>query len=155
MTGAMRKNPRGGNAFRENKSGSPYITSTDNKTRRLDTSEGWVVTLASMLCLALGPSAVLVTGCGVFIHPVADTFHWSIDQVSFAVNLIALSLTFIAPLQGLLLDRFGARRLVLYSIPCLGGGLIAMRWLPNSYSYFMRHGSSYRRLPSAYGPRPI
>ena len=99
-----------------------------------------------MLCLALGPSAVLVTGFGVFIHPVADAFHWSVGQVSFAVSLIALSLTFIAPLQGLLLDRFGARRLVLYSIPCLGGGLIAMRWLPNSLFVFY---AAWVMLPAA------
>ena len=97
---------------------------------RLDSPRGWLVAAAGLFCLTFGPSSLLVTGFGVFVHPLASAFHWSVGQVSFAVSLIALTVMVISPLQGVLLDRFGARRVILLSIPCFSAGLAAMHWLP-------------------------
>lgn len=75
-------------------------------------------------------AAVLVTACcgvfvsfasivvytfGIFLKPLASTFHWSRAQVSFAFTLAALTVAVCSPLLGYLLDRFPARRVIL---PC-------------------------------------
>lgn len=75
-------------------------------------------------------AAVLVTACcgvffsfasvvvftfGIFLKPLALTFHWSRTQVSFAFTLAALTVAVCSPFIGHLLDRFPARRVV---IPC-------------------------------------
>jgi predicted MFS family arabinose efflux permease len=83
-----------------------------------------------------GPSALLISGFGVFVHPLSEAFGWSTGQVGYAVSLIALSLTVVSPLQGWLVDRFGARRVILSSIPALAAGLAAMRYLPPSLGTF-------------------
>ncbi|MEP7311225.1 MAG: MFS transporter [Pseudomonadota bacterium] len=109
---------------------------TPSAVSNLDQPRGWIVALAAMFCLTFGPSALLVTGFGVFVRPVAQEFNWSIGQVSFAVSLIALTVMVISPLQGILLDRFGVRRVVLTSIPCFVLGLMAMNWLPRNLQVY-------------------
>jgi MFS family permease len=60
-------------------------------------------------------ASIVVYTFGVFLKPLAETFHWSRAQVSFAFTLAALTVAACSPLLGLLLDRFPARRVVL---PC-------------------------------------
>jgi MFS family permease len=120
---------------RVNRSGDPtqVVASVDGFT---ETRHGWVVTLAAMFCLTCGPTALLVSAFGVFVQPLAQTFGWSMGQIGFAVSLIALTLTLVSPLQGYLIDRYGARKVILASIPALSAGLIAMYFLPASLAVF-------------------
>lgn len=60
-------------------------------------------------------ASIVVYTFGVFLKPLAETFHWSRAQVSFAFTLAALTVAAASPVLGRLLDRFPARRVVL---PC-------------------------------------
>jgi MFS family permease len=58
-------------------------------------------------------ASVVVYTFGVFLKPLASTFHWSRTQVSLAFTLAALTVAVCSPFLGRLLDRFPARRIVL------------------------------------------
>src|SRR5579875_2177885 len=60
-------------------------------------------------------ASIVVYTFGVFLKPLAGTFHWSRTQVSLAFTLAALTVAVCSPFIGRLLDRFPARRVVL---PC-------------------------------------
>lgn len=60
-------------------------------------------------------ASIVVYTFGIFLKPLAETFHWSRAQVSLAFTLAALTVAACSPLLGHLLDRFHARRVVL---PC-------------------------------------
>lgn len=77
--------------------------------------EGWRVALAALLALTIGPSTVLLS-FGIFVRPISIEFGWTIAQVTMAVTIMSFALVVIAPLQGYLVDRFGARKVILPSI---------------------------------------
>ena len=60
-------------------------------------------------------ASILVYTFGVFLKPLAASFHWSRTEVSLAFTLAALTVAVCSPFIGRLLDRFPARRVV---IPC-------------------------------------
>ncbi len=60
-------------------------------------------------------ASVVVYSFGIFLKPLAMTFHWSRTQLSLAFTLAALTVALCSPYIGHLLDRFPARRVML---PC-------------------------------------
>lgn len=102
----------------------------------VDGAAGWRVTGAVMACLAVGPSALLVACFGVIAGPLGREFGWARDQIGFAVSLMAVGIMIAAPLQGLLIDRFGVRRVVLISIPLFAVGLASLRFIPPDLTVF-------------------
>jgi MFS family permease len=89
--------------------------------------EGWRVVGAcsvSTLCVTIP----LYT-FAVFLRPVSDEFAWSREAVSSAFGSMTLVAAGTAPLIGNLLDRFGARRIILPSLAlsgCAVASLVAM-----------------------------
>jgi MFS family permease len=72
--------------------------------------------LASACCgVFVSFASIVVYTFGVFLKPLATSFHWSRTQVSLAFTLAALTVAVCSPFIGRLLDRFPARRVVL---PC-------------------------------------
>ncbi len=122
-------------------------------------------------------AAVLVTACcgvfvsfasvviytfGVFLKPLAGTFHWSRAQVSLAFTLAALTVAVCSPLIGALLDRFPARRIVLTCTLVYGAGFASLGLLTDHlwhlYAVFVLLGAvgngttqlAYARVVSAW-----
>jgi MFS family permease len=93
-------------------------------------------TFASVVGLTFGPSAIAVLGFGVFVRPLEAEFGWSRTQVSLASVIISWMIVLVSPLQGILIDRFGARRVVLWSIPAFAAGIGALYWLPANLAVF-------------------
>lgn len=88
------------------------IISPPEKSR----SAGRGVVLAASCCgVFLSFASVVIFTFGVFLKPLAATFHWSRGQVSFAFTLAALTVAVCSPMLGRLLDRYPARRILL---PC-------------------------------------
>lgn len=102
----------------------------------LDSRPGWIVACASAFCLVFGPSAILVAGFGVFVAPLSQEFGWSGGQIGLAVSLMALALVGVSPLQGVLIDRQGCRRVILWSIPAFSAGLVLMSQLSGSLIHY-------------------
>ena len=69
----------------------------------------WPLVMAGLLGLSLGtlPTATL----GLFMQPLGDEFGWSRTQVSLGLSIFALVSLPLAPFAGMLVDRFGPRRI--------------------------------------------
>ena len=89
---------------------------------------GWATAIGSAigLALALGPSVLQYMTLGVFTPYLHQAFGWSISQISLAATLLAVMTMVASPLQGLMVDRFGARRIILTCVPLFGTGYAAL-----------------------------
>ena len=96
------------------------------------TTPAILTTLSSTIGLALGPSVIAVLTISPYIVPIEKEFGWSRVQVSLAFTIVAYMIVLVSPLQGLLADRFGPRRVVLTSIPLFAASLAALYFTPRS-----------------------
>jgi MFS family permease len=72
-----------------------------------------------------------------FLQPIEQEFGWTRVQSSLAITIVSYMVVLMSPLQGLLADRFGPRRVILTSIPLFALGLAAFYVLPNSlFAYY-------------------
>ncbi|MFE6365674.1 MFS transporter [Streptomyces sp. NPDC057806] len=97
---------------------------------------GWRTAVASALGLACGPSVLTVMAFGAFIKPLDREFGWGVPAITLAASFLSITIMVISPVQGLLVDRFGGRRLILCSSPFFGLSLMAMYFLPDSLPLF-------------------
>ena len=77
---------------------------------------GWWVALTAAAGLFLGLTPIVVFSFGVFLGPIAWDFHAGRGDVSFAYTLFSLIQAISVPLAGWLMDRFGARRVIVPSL---------------------------------------
>jgi MFS family permease len=96
------------------------------------TTSGILTTLGSTIGLALGPSVIAVLTISPYIVPIQEQFGWTRVQVSLAFTIVAYMIVLVSPLQGVLVDRFGPRRVVLTSIPLFAASLAALYFTPNN-----------------------
>jgi MFS family permease len=97
---------------------------------------GWRTAAASAFGLACGPSVLTVIAFGAFIAPLDREFGWGVPAIALGASILSLMIMIVSPVQGFLVDRFGGRRLVLYSIPVFGLSLMSMYFLPDSLPVF-------------------
>ena len=101
------------------------------------TAPGILTTFGSVVGLAFGPSVIAVLAISPFITPIEQEFGWSRVQVSLAVTIVSYMIVLVSPLQGLLVDRFGPRRVVLTSIPLFALGLAGFYFQQNNlFAYY-------------------
>jgi MFS family permease len=79
---------------------------------------GWYVALACGVGLACGLATVLTYTFGVFAVPLRETFGWSQTEAFAGLFYAVLMMTFIGPFFGQLVDRVGARRIILVGLVC-------------------------------------
>ena len=102
------------------------------------TASGILTTLGSTIGLALGPSVIAVLSISPYIVPIQEEFGWTRVQVAFAFTIVAYMIVLVSPLQGLAVDRFGPRRVVLTSIPLFAISLAALYFTPpNLLGYYV------------------
>jgi MFS family permease len=76
---------------------------------------GWWIVLVAGVGLCLGFAPIIVYSFGMFMKPLAQEFHANRGSISFAFTLANLMASVGSPLVGRLADRFGARRVILFS----------------------------------------
>ena len=81
---------------------------------------GWWLVGASVL-IGMYMAAVIFYGFTAFIEPMADELGWSYTKISLGASLRGLEGGLMAPLFGILIDRWGPRRLIF-----LGGIILAL-----------------------------
>jgi MFS family permease len=97
-----------------------------------------LTTLGATVGLALGPSVIANLTVTAYIPQIEQEFGWLRSDVSFAFSLVAYMIVVMSPLQGMLVDRFGPRRVVLTSIPLFALSLGAIYFTPaNIYVYYL------------------
>ncbi len=90
----------------------------------------------SALGLCLGAATIIVYGFGVFLKPLAQEYHAGRGAISFAFTLQNCAAALCAPLIGRLIDRFGARRVILPGTAIFGVLLVSSKLLGSKLWYF-------------------
>jgi MFS family permease len=96
---------------------------------------GWWVVLAAGVGMALSHGSIVVVTFGIFFKSLSLEFGWSRAQISLAATLSTLATGGAVLVIGRLVDRFGARKVILPSVVLFGLGVIAL----SSLSAFLWH----------------
>jgi len=99
---------------------SPAAVSTPSLHR-------WGQLVMGIVCMAM--IANLQYGWTLFVNPIADKHGWSRAAIQVAFTIFVLTETWLVPIEGYLVDKFGPRPVVL-----AGGVLCALGWVLNSYA---------------------
>jgi MFS transporter, OFA family, oxalate/formate antiporter len=85
----------------------------------------WVQLILGVICMA--SVANLQYGWTLFVNPIDAKYHWGRSAIQVAFTIFVLIETWLVPVEGYLVDRFGPKWVV------LGGGiLVAIAWALNS-----------------------
>lgn len=84
----------------------------------------WIVAAGFFIAVYIG--GFIHFGFTAVFEPIASDFGWSYAQISFAASLRGLQTSFLAPVVGLLMDRWGPRRLVFTGATIIGLGLLLL-----------------------------
>lgn len=76
--------------------------------------KSWTVVMAAMLGVTVGSVHIYATG--LFIQPIESEFGWSRTQITSGMTIIAFMGFLFSPLMGMLVDRWGARRIGLFGV---------------------------------------
>jgi len=87
----------------------------------------WGQLVMGIVCMAM--IANLQYGWTLFVNPIADKHGWSRAAIQVAFTIFVLTETWLVPIEGYLVDKFGPRPVVI-----VGGVLCAAGWVLNSYA---------------------
>ncbi len=97
---------------------------------------GWAMVAVGFLGLMLGPAALLTMTFGVLAAGLEAQTGWTHSAVAYASTLASLAILVTSPIQGVLTDRLGGRRLILMSLPAFGASLLLFGLAPTSIGAF-------------------
>jgi MFS transporter, OFA family, oxalate/formate antiporter len=97
------------------------------QTPRLFLGNRWWQLVIGMVCMAL--VANLQYAWTLFVTPMNARHHWSEASIQLAFTIFILTETWLVPLEGLLVDKFGPRPVVAVGAVCAG-----LSWVMNSYA---------------------
>ncbi|HUI17945.1 MAG TPA: oxalate/formate MFS antiporter [Alphaproteobacteria bacterium] len=85
----------------------------------------WLQLLVGIVCMVM--IANLQYGWTLFVNPIDAKYHWGRTDIQVAFSLFVLTETWLVPIEGWFVDRFGPRIVV-----AVGGVLVAVAWVINS-----------------------
>lgn len=100
--------------------------------------QGWVVVIAVMLSLAVASGGRFLFG--VVLKPVADEYGWGRAELAFAVTINVVMLSILQPIVGLLVDRFGSRRVLIFGACATGLAMIPMAMAHALWQIYVIYG---------------
>jgi len=97
----------------------------ENATAKSPFANPWLQLFIGVICMAA--VANLQYGWTLFVNPIDAKYHWGRASIQVAFTLFVLIETWLIPVEGYLVDRFGPRWVVL-----TGGVLVGLAWVLNS-----------------------
>jgi MFS transporter, OFA family, oxalate/formate antiporter len=85
----------------------------------------WLQLLVGIICMVM--IANLQYGWTLFVNPIDQKYHWGRAGIQVAFTIFVLTETWLVPVEGWLVDRFGPKIVVL-----VGGILVGLAWAINS-----------------------
>jgi OFA family oxalate/formate antiporter-like MFS transporter len=95
--------------------------------QRSPPSERWLQLLIGVICMSM--IANLQYGWTLFVNPINDKYEWGRAAIQVAFTLFVLTETWLVPIEGYLVDRFGPRIVVVSA-----SLLVGLAWVMNSYA---------------------
>lgn len=86
---------------------------------------GWWIVVIAALGLSVGYGPIIVYTFSVFFKPVSEEFGWGRTETSLVFSLSLIVMVLAMPFIGRLIDRFGARRVIVTSALLFGLSLIS------------------------------
>ena len=97
---------------------------------------GWYITGAgAMNNFVL--SAITFWGFGVFVQPLREEFGWSSALVAAGFSIRSFQQGFLAPFVGVLIDRFGPRKMVFVGTVFFAAGFFMFAMMNSIWTYFL------------------
>ena len=87
----------------------------------------WIQLFLGIICMVM--IANLQYGWTLFVNPIAEKHGWTRAAIQVAFTIFVLTETWLVPIEGYLVDRFGPRPVVLF-----GGLLCGIGWVMNSFA---------------------
>jgi MFS family permease len=84
----------------------------------------WIVGAGFFILVYIG--GFIQFGFTAIFEPIASDFDWSYAQVSLAASVRGLEMSLLSPIVGLLMNRWGPRRLVFAGVAIIGLGLLLL-----------------------------
>ena len=100
----------------------------------------WLQLTAGIVCMVM--IANLQYGWTLFVTPIDDKYHWGRAGIQIAFSIFVLTETWLVPVEGWFVDRFGPKIVVL-----VGGILVGIAWVMNA----MRNRSTVLYIAAAIG----
>src|SRR5438128_10719525 len=85
----------------------------------------WGQLIFGIICMVM--IANLQYGWTLFVSPIDEKYHWGRAAIQVAFTIFVLTETWLVPVEGWLVDRFGPKIVVF-----VGGVLVAIAWMMNS-----------------------
>ena len=101
------------------------MTVADSATPANTNTSRWTQLILGIVCMAM--IANLQYGWTLFVNPISEKYGWSRAAIQVAFTIFVLTETWLVPIEGYLVDRFGPRPVVL-----VGGLLCGIGWMMNS-----------------------
>ena len=109
------------------------MTATEDSPSAVDAararlkSKRWTQLILGVVCMVM--IANLQYGWTLFVNPMAAKYHWTLPAIQGAFAIFVLTETWLVPIEGWLVDRFGPK-----IVTIVGGVLVALGWTVNSYA---------------------
>ena len=87
----------------------------------------WIQLFFGIVCMAM--VANLQYGWTLFVNPMDAQYHWGRAAIQVAFSIFVITETWLVPIEGYLVDRFGPRPVVM-----AGGVLVGIAWVMNSFA---------------------
>src|SRR2546425_12720673 len=87
----------------------------------------WIQLVVGIICMVM--IANYQYGWTLFVAPLDSKYHWGRASIQVAFTVFVLLETWLVPVEGWLVDRFGPRLVVL-----AGGILCGVAWAMNAYA---------------------
>jgi len=100
----------------------------------------WFVVAAAAIGLGCGLASIVAATFGVFVGPVRNEFGWSQSDTFSALLAVTCTAALLAPVVGGFVDRWGARRVVLFGFLAEVLIFASFRWQgPELWSFYLRY----------------
>jgi OFA family oxalate/formate antiporter-like MFS transporter len=87
----------------------------------------WLQLAIGVVCMAM--VANLQYGWTLFVDPIQEKHGWALSAIQVAFSIFVITETWLVPIEGWFVDRFGPRIVVV-----VGGLLCGLAWLVNSFA---------------------
>ena len=95
----------------------------------------WVLSAGSLVMVVLGIAGL--HGLGVFFSALQRDYMWSSALLSGAFALSRAESAFLGPVEGVLVDKFGPRKMIALGLAILGLGFILLSRVDSLLSFYL------------------